>query len=135
MSERMECEEASNDDVTLVKYSNPVLVVKNPEKSVSSNNAKVYLYLSFSIQLMVVDCSSFKKQNPNKERDGKMSEGTDIRKETEEILNEILPPRSWEEDGQLWVQMVNDYHLTQNNNLIIFFFEGIECTCNSSRCH
>lgn len=44
---------------------------------------------------------SLSKQNPTKDRDV-----TDSRKETEEILNEILPPRSWEEDGQLWIQTV-----------------------------
>ncbi|XP_050730796.1 33 kDa inner dynein arm light chain, axonemal-like [Eriocheir sinensis] len=29
------------------------------------------------------------------------------KKETEEILNLILPPREWEEEGQLWVQSVS----------------------------
>ncbi|XP_045107633.1 33 kDa inner dynein arm light chain, axonemal-like isoform X2 [Portunus trituberculatus] len=29
------------------------------------------------------------------------------KKETEEILNLILPPREWEEEGQLWVQAVS----------------------------
>jgi len=27
-------------------------------------------------------------------------------KETEEILNSILPPKQWEEDGNLWMQQV-----------------------------
>lgn len=31
----------------------------------------------------------------------------DIKKETEEILNSILPPKEWEEDGQLWRQQVS----------------------------
>jgi len=31
----------------------------------------------------------------------------DNRRETEEILNSILPPREWEEEGQLWRQQVH----------------------------
>lgn len=30
----------------------------------------------------------------------------DIRRETVEILNRILPPKEWEEDGQIWSQSV-----------------------------
>lgn len=33
----------------------------------------------------------------------------DNRRETEEILNSILPPREWEEEGQLWRQQVHTY--------------------------
>lgn len=32
---------------------------------------------------------------------------TDAKKETEEILNTILPPKEWEEDGQKWRQEVS----------------------------
>lgn len=31
----------------------------------------------------------------------------DVKRETEEILNTILPPKEWEEDGQLWRQTVS----------------------------
>lgn len=31
---------------------------------------------------------------------------TEAKKETEEILNAILPPKEWEEDGQIWTQKV-----------------------------
>ena len=30
----------------------------------------------------------------------------DIRKETMEILNGIIPPKEWEEEGQVWKQQV-----------------------------
>lgn len=30
-----------------------------------------------------------------------------MRRETEEILNSILPPKEWEEDGQMWRQQVS----------------------------
>ncbi|KAG4078742.1 hypothetical protein HA402_015332 [Bradysia odoriphaga] len=89
MSEQMDCEEGAIDETTLVKYSNPVLVVKNPEKPSSSNAAKT--------------------------SSGKSVDGADTRKETEEILNEILPPRSWEEDGQLWIQMVSSVPATRQD--------------------
>lgn len=32
---------------------------------------------------------------------------TEKSRETEEILNCILPPREWEENGQLWRQQVS----------------------------
>ena len=35
----------------------------------------------------------------------------DNRRETEEILNSILPPREWEEEGQLWRQQVHTKHV------------------------
>lgn len=34
-------------------------------------------------------------------------------KETEEILNSILPPREWSESGQLWVQSVSSTPATR----------------------
>lgn len=30
----------------------------------------------------------------------------DTRHETSEILNKILPPKQWEEEGQVWTQQV-----------------------------
>ena len=33
--------------------------------------------------------------------------GSSARSETEEILDSILPPREWEEHGQLWRQSVS----------------------------
>ncbi|EEZ97276.1 33 kDa inner dynein arm light chain, axonemal [Tribolium castaneum] len=72
---------------TLVKYDNPVLVTKHEEK----------------------------KPALAKERSGEESHTraksaailTDARRETEEILNTILPPKEWEEEGQLWRQNVS----------------------------
>lgn len=31
---------------------------------------------------------------------------TEAKRETEEILNAILPPKEWEEEGQIWTQKV-----------------------------
>jgi dynein light intermediate chain len=33
--------------------------------------------------------------------------------QTEDILNSILPPREWTEDGQLWVQYVSSTPATR----------------------
>jgi dynein light intermediate chain, axonemal len=41
----------------------------------------------------------------------------DSKKETEEILNSILPPRCWEEDGQLWTQTVGNKQYTMNKQV------------------
>lgn len=40
---------------------------------------------------------------------------SDIHRETEEILNTILPPRVWEEDGQLWTQTVSSTPATRQD--------------------
>lgn len=39
----------------------------------------------------------------------------DTRKETEEILNSILPPRCWDEDGQMWTQTVSSVPATRQD--------------------
>lgn len=66
---------------SLVKYDNPVLVTKHAEKK-------------------TVKGSSVRPCSPTK---GAASEA---KRETEEILNAILPPKEWEEDGNRWTQQV-----------------------------
>ncbi|KAK4473361.1 hypothetical protein MN116_004520 [Schistosoma mekongi] len=45
---------------------------------------------------------------------GKTSSGeTKISQQTEEILNSILPPREWSENGQLWIQHVSSTPATR----------------------
>nr|CBE67075.1 CG6971-PA [Drosophila phaeopleura] len=76
---------------TLVRYNNPVLVVKHPDK----------------------------KGAPLTELEMKRPQTAgallDTKKETEEILNSILPPRCWEEDGQLWQQSVSSTPATRQD--------------------
>ncbi|KAH8314298.1 hypothetical protein KR067_013516 [Drosophila pandora] len=76
---------------TLVRYNNPVLVVKHPDK----------------------------KGAPLTEIEMKRPQTAgallDAKKETEEILNSILPPRCWEEDGQLWQQSVSSTPATRQD--------------------
>ena len=44
------------------------------------------------------------------------------RDETEEILDSILPPREWEEDGKLWRQSVSSTPATRSANILILTF-------------
>ncbi|VVC92572.1 putative inner dynein arm light chain, axonemal [Leptidea sinapis] len=75
---------ASAED-TLVRYDNPVLVTKQPEKVTSPQAAT-------AIQPCVP---------------------TEAKRETEEILNAILPPKEWEEDGQIWTQKISSTPATR----------------------
>uniref|UniRef100_A0A336LNR0 CSON009023 protein n=1 Tax=Culicoides sonorensis TaxID=179676 RepID=A0A336LNR0_CULSO len=80
-------EKTTELQTTLVRYNNPVLVVKHEEK----------------------------KDEEVKERPSSAGAIVDSRKETEEILNSILPPRTWEEDGQLWTQTVSSTPATRQD--------------------
>lgn len=70
---------------TLVKYDNPVLVTKHPEK-LKKDKAQTKIGTTCKI-----------KTTPTT---------IDVRQETVEILNAILPPKEWEEEGQIWTQQV-----------------------------
>ncbi|XP_017142401.1 putative inner dynein arm light chain, axonemal [Drosophila miranda] len=76
---------------TLVRYNNPVLVVKHPEKKGAP----------------LTDLEMKRPQTA-----GAL---LDTKRETEEILNSILPPRCWEEDGQLWQQSVSSTPATRQD--------------------
>ncbi|XP_008547929.1 33 kDa inner dynein arm light chain, axonemal [Microplitis demolitor] len=77
---------------TLVKYDNPVLVVKHPEKPAKEK-------------------SGTKKKPACKAQVSPVT--VDVRRETAEILNGILPPKEWEEDGQIWTQFVSSTPATR----------------------
>ncbi|CAO1341152.1 unnamed protein product [Diamesa serratosioi] len=75
---------------TLVRYNNPVLVIKHEDKEKDGS----------------------KDVRPVSGVSGGIG---DSRKETEEILNSILPPRCWDEDGQLWTQTVSSTPATRQD--------------------
>lgn len=77
MTERM-----LQDNTTLVKYENPVLVTKHPEK-----------------------LKDGRQTSPSRVKSAPLT--ADVKRETEEILNAILPPKEWEEEGQAWRQQVS----------------------------
>lgn len=87
---------------TLVRYDNPVLVSKKPEAIVSCFFS---LFSAYEIQRNTYSCILFLQPSPR----GDAIEPcvpTEAKRETEEILNAILPPKEWEEDGQIWTQKV-----------------------------
>uniref|UniRef100_T1IPG4 3CxxC-type domain-containing protein n=1 Tax=Strigamia maritima TaxID=126957 RepID=T1IPG4_STRMM len=79
---------------SLVKYDNPVLVTRHSEKK-STKASK--------------PGSGSPEPIPDIPQAGKGKVGADAKaaKETEEILNSIIPPREWVEEGQLWIQQVS----------------------------
>ncbi|XP_011255828.1 axonemal dynein light intermediate polypeptide 1 [Camponotus floridanus] len=78
---------------TLVKYDTPVLITTHPEK------------VRKDISLPKIGAAVCKVQTT--------STSADARRETMEILNRILPPKEWEEDGQIWTQRVSSTPATR----------------------
>ncbi|KAI8044367.1 putative inner dynein arm light chain, axonemal [Drosophila gunungcola] len=77
---------------TLVRYNNPVLVVKHPDKKGGAPLTEIEMKRPQTAGALL-----------------------DTKRETEEILNSILPPRCWEEDGQLWQQSVSSTPATRQD--------------------
>ncbi|KAJ8977692.1 hypothetical protein NQ317_005425 [Molorchus minor] len=73
---------------TLVKYDNPVLVTKHEAKVIAG---------------------------PSGDDAKKGAVTADAKRESEEILNTILPPKEWEEDGQMWRQCVSTTPATRSD--------------------
>ncbi|XP_012226484.1 putative inner dynein arm light chain, axonemal [Linepithema humile] len=78
---------------TLVKYDNPVLITTHPEK------------VRKDAAITKIGVAACKIQTT--------STSVDTRRETVEILNKILPPKEWEEDGQIWAQRVSSTPATR----------------------
>mmetsp|Transcript_19635 Transcript_19635/g.66811 ORF Transcript_19635/g.66811 Transcript_19635/m.66811 type:complete len:247 (-) Transcript_19635:143-883(-) len=76
---------------SLVKYDNPVLVSTTKDKSKSKDK---------------LGKTTKKGALPPVEQKPGLTQ-------TEDILNSILPPREWTEDGQLWVQYVSSTPATR----------------------
>ncbi|KAF7255787.1 hypothetical protein EG68_07356 [Paragonimus skrjabini miyazakii] len=91
-------------NVSLVKYDTPILVTKNLDKK--SAKAK-----SLKGIPQTTDCSAI----PCPPSKGKPCSGIEQKasQQTEEILNSILPPREWTENGQLWIQHVSSTPATR----------------------
>ncbi|XP_020712158.2 33 kDa inner dynein arm light chain, axonemal isoform X1 [Athalia rosae] len=85
---------------TLVKYDNPVLVTTHLGKKTREGSPSKIGTTACKVQ----------SAPPT----------TDIRRETDEILNGILPPKEWEEDGQIWTQHV--YSNAHSIILMVFRF-------------
>ncbi|XP_032691487.1 axonemal dynein light intermediate polypeptide 1 [Odontomachus brunneus] len=75
---------------TLVKYDTPILITTHPEK------------VRKEPTLTKVSACKVQTTIP-----------ADVRRETVQILNRILPPKEWEEDGQIWSQSVSSTPATR----------------------
>ncbi|CAH8497767.1 unnamed protein product [Schistosoma rodhaini] len=90
-------------NVSLIKYDNPLLITKNlDKKSPGAATLKGTQTITDSSNLPCVSprgkaCLSESKSN----------------QQTEEILNSILPPREWSENGQLWIQRASSTPATR----------------------
>eukprot|EP00128_Syssomonas_multiformis_P014015 Colp12_sorted_trinity150504_noHs@5756 len=79
---------------SLVKYDNPVLVSRTSDKKSAKGKSK--------------------NAATAPARPAKLPPmGADKMQQTEDILNSILPPRDWMEDGQLWMQQVSSTPATR----------------------
>nr|CAB3239131.1 33 kDa inner dynein arm light chain, axonemal [Phallusia mammillata] len=89
---------------SLLKYDNPVLVSRNTEKKTPKSRA-----LKVSPQQ-----PSSQGPVPAPPKGGQLSPiDASKQQQTDEILNSILPPREWNEAGQLWVQQVSSTPATR----------------------
>ncbi|XP_077969815.1 33 kDa inner dynein arm light chain, axonemal [Styela clava] len=89
---------------SLLKYDNPVLVSRNTEKKTPKARA-----LKVSPQQ-----APGAGPIPGPPKGGRLSPiDSSKQQQTDEILNSILPPREWNEAGQLWVQQVSSTPATR----------------------
>lgn len=92
-------------NASLVKYDNPVLVSRNTDKKTPRAKA------------LKVSPASPTNGGPVPSPPGKKGAVPPIdskaAQQTDEILNSILPPREWTENGQLWVQQVSSTPATR----------------------
>jgi len=91
-------------NASLVKYDNPVLVSRNTDKKTPRAKALKTSPLPPAGAGPV----------PNPPTKQKLSAvDQKAASQTDEILNSILPPREWTENGQLWVQQVSSTPATR----------------------
>uniref|UniRef100_K3WR16 Inner dynein arm light chain, axonemal n=1 Tax=Globisporangium ultimum (strain ATCC 200006 / CBS 805.95 / DAOM BR144) TaxID=431595 RepID=K3WR16_GLOUD len=92
---------------SLVKYNSPILVSTTKEKSLKAKKP-LGKPLASSNQNQV-DPAALSSQKPTVFT----GSHTQSQSQTEDILNSILPPKEWTEDGQLWVQYVSSTPATR----------------------
>ncbi|KAJ3019444.1 Axonemal dynein light intermediate polypeptide 1 [Thoreauomyces humboldtii] len=108
---------------SLVKYDNPVLVSRTDGPNSSSSNANnpsgksPLKRLDGGTDKKIGGTSSNTVLPPVGGKKGGALPPVDARpktpSQTEDILNSILPPREWDETGQLWVQKVSSTPATR----------------------
>jgi len=93
---------AQNQRQSLVKYGDPVTVSRNPEKRTPGSRKLV------KEQETPLDSSTLMSDKPTHMSGGANSENV------EEILNTILPPKQWMDNGQMYIQQVKDTPATRH---------------------
>jgi len=92
---------------TLIKYENPVVVATYGKKSNQQNQAMQALLGRPTTPAAGEIPDTTTKEKPVKMKAAICEESGISKKEMEDILNAIIPPREWEEDGKLWRQTVS----------------------------
>ncbi|KAL7748867.1 hypothetical protein RI367_005780 [Sorochytrium milnesiophthora] len=101
---------------SLVKYDNPQLISRSSDAAGGGAGAAG---AGAAGKHAGHDGASPPKKHPNSPGKGKLPPVDDksarakTPTQTEDILNNILPPREWEEHGQLWVQKVSSTPATR----------------------
>ncbi|KAJ0406705.1 hypothetical protein P43SY_004530 [Pythium insidiosum] len=99
---------------SLVKYNSPILVSTTKEKALKSKKAGGAASSS-GLPGATAAGKSNQTQPVEPPRKPTVFTGshTQSQSQTEDILNSILPPKEWTEDGQLWVQYVSSTPATR----------------------
>lgn len=95
-------------EFVLVKYNIPVLVSSHTDKTLNVSATSSYSAAN-------AEATSLTSGKDRSARPSSANAIAESRRETEEILNSILPPRTWEEDGQLWMQTVSSVPATRQD--------------------
>jgi len=90
---------------SLLRYDNPVLVSRNDEKKAPRSK-------KFTAQKGEANAAN---ESVNQLGMAHNKNAADSQKQTDEILNSILPPQQWEADGGLWVQRVSSQPATRSD--------------------
>lgn len=100
--------EGSNkpSEFVLVKYNIPVLVTSHTDKNLGASSSAANIESTSMLSA---------RDRLGSARPNSGNTIIEIRRETEEILNSILPPRTWKENGQLWLQTVSSVPATRQD--------------------
>ncbi|KAJ3107497.1 Axonemal dynein light intermediate polypeptide 1, partial [Physocladia obscura] len=98
---------------SLVRYDNPVLVSRTDGVNFKTQNvigSEKSGKPPINATVAATSGGAPKKLPPVDDRTARTKTPTS---QTEDILNSILPPREWDESGQLWVQKVSSTPATR----------------------
>lgn len=102
---------------SLVKYNSPILVSTTKEKTLKSKKQQQQQQATTIGKAGTGHGSSSNQQDASLPPAPKPTVFTgsypQSQSQTEDILNSILPPKEWTEDGQLWVQYVSSTPATR----------------------